>query len=113
MHQYNTRLRRILTIMENLLLMPLAKSLVSSHISGTLVPLAFSNIPRDRLKDIVYFYPVVKQKYNSDGSVKFRVRGTAGDHLLHVPYRVHCQLRYRETSTFHVCERDGEKEGGS
>jgi hypothetical protein len=56
--------------------------------SGTIVPVLFSNIPRDRLRDVVYYNPVVKQKYNTDGSIKFRVRGTAGGNLLQVPYDV-------------------------
>ncbi len=56
--------------------------------SGTIVPVLFSNIPRDRLRDVVYYNPVVKQKYNSDGSIKFRVRGTARGNLLQVPYDV-------------------------
>ncbi len=48
----------------------------------------FSNIPRDRLRDVVYYNPMVKRKYNTDGSIKFRVRGTAGGNLLQVPYDV-------------------------
>jgi hypothetical protein len=91
--------------MENLLLMPLLnpaplnycgpslklrKSLVSSH------PAHLFLLPSPTF----YYNPVVNQKYNSDGSVKFRVRGTAGGNLLHVPYDVsaHCQPRCRETS---------------
>jgi hypothetical protein len=31
---------------------------------------------------------VVKQKWNGDGTIKFRVRGTVGGNLLDVPYDV-------------------------
>ena len=37
---------------------------------------------------MVYYNPVVKQKWNDDGTIKFRVRGTAGGNLLDVPYDV-------------------------
>jgi hypothetical protein len=37
---------------------------------------------------MVYYNPVVKQKWNDDGIIKFRVRGTAGGNLLDVPYDV-------------------------
>jgi hypothetical protein len=46
--------------------------------SNTIVPIRFSDIPENRLGNIVYYNPVVKQKRNDDGSTKFRVRGTAG-----------------------------------
>jgi hypothetical protein len=36
----------------------------------------------------VYYNPVVKQKRNDDGTIKYRVRGTAGGNLLAVPYDV-------------------------
>jgi hypothetical protein len=36
----------------------------------------------------MYYNPVVKQKWNDDGTIKFRVRGTAGGNLLDVPYDV-------------------------
>jgi hypothetical protein len=57
-------------------------------LSGTLFPILHSAIPHDRLRDIVYYNPVVKQKLNPDGTIKFRVRGTAGGNLLSVPYDV-------------------------
>jgi hypothetical protein len=57
--------------------------------SGTLFPRLYGAITRSRLEDIVYYnYPVVKQKFNPDGTIKFRVRGTAGGSLLQVPYDV-------------------------
>jgi hypothetical protein len=37
---------------------------------------------------VVYYNPVAKQKWNDDGTIKFRVRGTAGGNLLDVPYDV-------------------------
>jgi hypothetical protein len=55
-------------------------------LSGTLFPILHSAIPHDRLRDVVYYNPVVKQKLNPDGTIKFRVRGTAGGNLLSVPY---------------------------
>jgi hypothetical protein len=36
----------------------------------------------------VYYNPVVKQKRNDDGTIKYRVRGTVGGILLDVPYDV-------------------------
>jgi len=57
-------------------------------LSGTLFPILHSAIPHDRRRDIVYYNPVVKQKLNPDGTIKFRVRGTAGGNLLSVPYDV-------------------------
>jgi hypothetical protein len=36
----------------------------------------------------VFVFGVVKQKFNDDGSIKFRVRGTAAGNLLDVPYDV-------------------------
>ncbi len=42
----------------------------------------------ERLRDIVYYNPVVKQKRNDDETIKYRVRGTAGGNLLDVPYDV-------------------------
>ncbi len=36
----------------------------------------------------MYYNPVVKQKRNDDGSIQFRVRGTAGGNLFTVPYDV-------------------------
>ncbi len=56
--------------------------------SEIIVPIRYSDIPENRLGDIVYYNPVVKQKRNDDGSTKFRVRGTAGGDRLTVPYDV-------------------------
>jgi hypothetical protein len=52
--------------------------------SETIVPIRFSDIPENRLGDIFYYNPVVKQKRNDDGSTKFRVQGTAGGDRLTV-----------------------------
>ncbi len=41
--------------------------------------MAYYDIPVDRLRDIVYYYPIGKQ---------YRVGGTAGGNLLDVPYDV-------------------------
>jgi hypothetical protein len=57
-------------------------------LSSTLFPILHSAIPHDRRRDVVYYNPVVKQKLNPDGTIKFRVRGTAGGNLLSVPYDV-------------------------
>jgi hypothetical protein len=65
-----------------------AEEILGLILSGTLVPIAYSDIPLDRLRDIVYYNPVVKQKWNDDGTIKYRVRGTAGGNLLDVPYDV-------------------------
>jgi hypothetical protein len=54
-----------------------------------LLPIHYAAIPYDRLGDVVVYYnPVVKQKWNDDGTIKFRVRGTAGVNLLDAPYDV-------------------------
>jgi hypothetical protein len=57
-------------------------------LSGTLLPIHYAAIPYDRLGDVVYYNPVVKQKWNDNGTIKFRVRDTAGGNLLDVPYDV-------------------------
>ena len=36
----------------------------------------------------MYYNPVVQQKRNEDGTIKYRVRGTAGGNILDVPYDV-------------------------
>jgi hypothetical protein len=59
--------------------------------SGTLLPIAYHEIPVGRLRDIVYYNPVVKQKCNEDGTIKYRVREIAGGNLLDVPYDVSAQ----------------------
>jgi len=63
----------------------------------TIVPIRYSDIPADRLGDIVYYNPVVKQKRNDDGSIKCRVRGTAGGDRLTVPYDVSARTASLET----------------
>ncbi len=50
--------------------------------------LSYHDIPGDRLRDVIYYNPVVKQKRNDDGTIKYRVHGTAGGNLLDVPYDV-------------------------
>jgi hypothetical protein len=55
--------------------------------SQTIVPIKYCDIPEDRLGDIVYYNPVVKQKRNDDGSIKYRVRGNAGGDRLTVPLK--------------------------
>ncbi len=42
---------------------------------------------------MVYYNPVVKQKWNDDGTIKFRVRGTVGGNLLDAPYDVSVSAR--------------------
>ncbi len=56
--------------------------------TGTLLPIFHHDIPGDRLRDVVYYNPVVKQKRNDDGTIKYRVHGTAGSNLLDVLYDV-------------------------
>jgi hypothetical protein len=65
-----------------------AEEILRFILSGTLLPIAYYDIPVDGLRDIVYYNPVVKQKHNEDGTVKYRVRGTVGGNLLDVPYDV-------------------------
>jgi hypothetical protein len=60
-------------------------------ISGTLVPIHHHQVPHDRRREVVYYNPVVKQKRNSDNSIKFRIRGTAGGDRLTVLYDVSVQ----------------------
>jgi hypothetical protein len=62
-----------------------AEEIVRLILSGTLLHIAYHDIPVDRLRDIVYYNPVGKQKRNDDGTIKYRVRGTAGGNLLDVP----------------------------
>ncbi len=63
----------------------------------TIVLIKYSDIPVDRLGDIVYYNPVVKQKRNDDGSIKCCVRGTAGGDRLTVPYDVSARTASLET----------------
>jgi len=68
-------------------------------LSGTIVPIAHNLIPQERWNsnEIVYYNPVVKQKRNDDGSIQFRVRGTAGGNLLTVPYDVSARTASLDT----------------
>ena len=67
-----------------------AEEIMRLILSGTIVPIAHNLIPQERWNsnEIVYYNPVVKQKRNDDGSILFRVRGTAGGNFLTVPYDV-------------------------
>ncbi len=65
--------------------------------SESIVPIHYSDIPEKHLGDIVYYNPVVKQKRNDDGSTKFRVRGTAGEDRLTVPYDVSARTASLDT----------------
>jgi hypothetical protein len=66
-----------------------AEEILRLILSSTLLPIAYNDISLDRLRDIVYYNPVVKQKRNDDGTIKYFVRGTAGGNLLlDVPYDV-------------------------
>lgn len=53
-------------------------------LSDTLDPILHDNIPRDRLKDIAYYNPQVKEKMK-DGEVIRRVRGTVGGNVIDYP----------------------------
>jgi hypothetical protein len=65
-----------------------AEEICQLILSGTLLPIHYAAIPYDRLGDVVYYNPVVKQKWNDDGTIKFCVRDTAGGNLLDKPYDV-------------------------
>jgi hypothetical protein len=65
--------------------------------SSTIIPIRYCDIPEDRLGDIVYYNPVVKQKRNDDGFIKCRFRGTAGGDRLTVPYDVSARTASLET----------------
>ncbi len=58
--------------------------------TGIIFPIAHSRVPQDRWtkNEIAYYNPVIKQKRNDDGTIQYRVRGTAGGNLLNVPYDV-------------------------
>jgi hypothetical protein len=66
------------------------KEITRLILSGALLvfPILHSAIPNDHRRDVVYYNPVVKQKLKPDGTIKFRVRSTAGGNLLSVPYDV-------------------------
>ncbi len=68
---------------------------------GTIVPISHSSGPQDRWthNEIVYYNPVVKQKRNDDGTIQYRVRGTAGGNLLDVPYDVSARTAGLDTVT--------------
>jgi hypothetical protein len=67
-----------------------AEEIIRLILTGTIFPIPHSRVPQDRWtkNEIVYYNPVVKQKRNDDGTIQFRVRGTAGGNLLQVPYDV-------------------------
>jgi hypothetical protein len=67
-----------------------AEEIMRLILTGTIVPIPHSLVPQDRWNknEIVYYNPVVKQKRNDDGTIQYRVRGTAGGNLLQVPYDV-------------------------
>ena len=67
-----------------------AEEITRLILSGTIVPISHSSVPQERWtnNEIVYYNPVVKQKRNDDGTIQYRVRGTAGGNLLDVPYDV-------------------------
>ncbi len=67
-----------------------AEEIIRLTRTGTIFLIAHSRVPQDRWtnNEIVYYNPVVKQKRNDDGTIQYRVRGTAGRSLLVVPYDV-------------------------
>jgi hypothetical protein len=67
-----------------------AEEIIRLILTGTIFPISHTQVPKDRWSnnEIVYYNPVVKQKRNDDGTIQFRVRGTAGGNLLDVPYDV-------------------------
>jgi hypothetical protein len=72
-----------------------AEEIIRLIMSGTIVPIAHTLVPQEpwNQNEIVYYNPVVKQKSNDDGSIQFRVRGTAGVNLLTVTYDVSAVLQ--------------------
>jgi hypothetical protein len=67
-----------------------AEEITRLILTGTIFPIPHSLVPQDRWakNEIVDYNPVVKQKRNDDGTIQYRVRGTAGGNLLDVPYNV-------------------------
>jgi hypothetical protein len=68
-----------------------AEEIIRLILTGTSIyPIPHSLVPKDRWtkNENVYYNPVVKQKRNDDGTIQFRVHGTAGGNLLDVPYDV-------------------------
>jgi hypothetical protein len=47
-------------------------------------PILHDNIPKDRLKDIAYYNPQVKEKMKDDFVIR-RVRGTVGGNVIDYP----------------------------
>jgi hypothetical protein len=74
-----------------------AEEIIRLILSGTIVPISYTLVPQDRWNsnEIVYYNPVVKQKRN--GTIQFRVRGTAGGNLLSVPYDVSARTASLDT----------------
>ncbi len=58
--------------------------LIDTH---TAFPISHYAIPALKWKDIVYYNPVVKEKFKNN-KIHFRVRGTAGGDFLTVPYDI-------------------------
>ncbi len=67
-----------------------AEEITRLILTGTIFPIPHSRVPQDRWtkNEIVYYNPVVKQNRNDDGTIQYRIRGTAGGNLLQVPYDV-------------------------
>jgi hypothetical protein len=76
-----------------------AEEIIRLILSGTIVLIFHTLVPQDRWtsNEIVYYNPVVKQKRNDDGTIQFRVRGTAGRNLLNVPYDVSARTASLDT----------------
>ena len=55
------------------------------HDTGTINAVHYSDIPRDRIGDITYYNPQVKEKPDGEGGVKHRVRGTIGGDRINYP----------------------------
>ncbi len=76
-----------------------AEEIIRLILSGTIVPIAHTLVPQERWNsnEIVYYNPVVKQTRNDDGSIQFRVQGTAGGNLLTIPYDVSARTASLDT----------------
>ena len=76
-----------------------AEEIIRLIMSGTIIPIPHTMVLQERwnTNEIVYYNPVVKQKRNDDGSIQFRVRGTAGGNLLTIPYDVSARTASLDT----------------
>jgi hypothetical protein len=65
-----------------------AEEITRLILTGNIFPIPHSRVPQDWWikNEIVCYNPVVKQKQNDDGTIQYRVRGTAGGNVLQVPY---------------------------